>query len=295
MFAAALMDTVCVIDDWNGLEIHEWGVLTVADEYMVDAIPGETDGPLLIDVPNLDDRAPVVYFYGAEFTDGEFSVSLPSGVFTASYPQPDAISPDGSTITWRIRSASNLGIEEIPPQSLPEQLSTTAWSMNEWRNGQANVLEFENGSMDRFLFYECSIPLTSSFYPFTDTGHLDESFDGQVIELSYSAVTTSVPEMTVFSYGDSDQELSEPEPYDFDRVLSTLCTWSAGEMKSEEINDLWVTWQDHALDLIDDGGTLLIFRIPAESVERISTISFSAEGWDLLTIRRFYLGMAVVD
>lgn len=293
--AAALIDTVCVIDDYNSVVIHEWGVITVSDVILMDGIPPESIDPHLSDIPYMDDRAPVVYFYGFEFADAEFSVKLPAGTFTSLFPLPNEMSDDSSTITWNIGSARNLGTYQIPDSDLPEVTSSSGWVMDEWRNGQAHVLEFENGTQDRFLFYECSIPSPEPLYPFTGTGGLDESFDGQVLVLSQSFEETSSLEMAVCNTDDISSGSLEMEPYSFNSVLSTLCTWSNGEMKSEELYDLWITWEEYIQAELSSGGQLLLFRIPESSVNTLTTISLSAPEIDDVTINRFYLGMVHIN
>ncbi len=120
VFAAALVDTVALPDDWNSVIIHEWGVVTISEGLLVESVPWQYGNPQSKNDPSMNDRAPVVYFYGSDFHDAEFTVELSSGTFTEMFPAPDAVSPDNSSITWNILNAQNLRGYEIPASSIDE-------------------------------------------------------------------------------------------------------------------------------------------------------------------------------
>jgi hypothetical protein len=290
MFAAALVDTIIAPDDWNSVIIHEWGVITISEEMFIESVPDQEYSSHPWNSPSLDDKAPVVYFYGHDFHDAQFTVELSSGHFTEVFPCPDDFNPDDFTITWSILSGCNMGEYELPPSVLPENRTCSGWAMDEWRNGAAHVLDFGNGIMDRFIFYECSIPfdVDNPPYPFTRRRGLDSSFEGQVLVFS-----NENNQIKITLCGADEIANSSPEmvPYSRKTVMETLCEWSNGDMKSDELNDLWNTWEDYVLSGEWHGDRLLVFRIPVSTIDRMTTIRLESPQDPDIVISRFYLGM----
>lgn len=291
MFAAALVDTICAPEDWNTVIIHEWGVITISEDMLMESAPELESLLNPWSSPSLDDKAPVVYFYGIDFFDAEFTVELSSGHFTELFPYPEDFRSDDSAITWNIASGSNMGEYELPSSVLPENRTYSGWAMDEWRNGAAHVLDFGNGTMDRFIFYECSIPfdIDNPPYPFTRGRSLDSSFEGQVLVFSKDE-NSQIEMMLCGADGIAD---SSPVmiPYSYNTVMETLCEWSNGKMTSDELCDLWITWEDYVLSGEWNGDRLLIFRIPESTINGITTIRLETTQQPDIVINRFYLGM----
>ena len=129
-----------------------------------------------MDPGSLEDKAPVVLFYGADFSGADFTVELHGGSFTDAFPLPAGASLEDSAITWSIASARNLGDSYvIPPATLPAGGDDCGWAFESWRNGPAHVLEFPDGTMDRFIYYECSVPFEPGEppYPFDSARGVD--------------------------------------------------------------------------------------------------------------------------
>ncbi len=291
MFAAALVDTISVPEDWNSVIIHEWGVITISEEMLLESVPELNYMMNPWSSPSLDDKAPVVYFYGCDFYDAEFTVELSSGYFTEIFPFPENFRADDSSITWNITSGRNMGEYELPSSVLPENRTYSGWAMDEWRNGAAHVLDFGNGTKDRFVFYECSIPFDEDNppYPFTGRRGLDSSFEGQVLVFSRGE-NDRVEMMLSGAAGISDSS-QKMVPYSWNTVLETLCEWSNGDMQFEELSDLWITWEGFVLDGEWDGDILLVFRIPGSTIDRMTTITLESPQNPNIIINRFYLGM----
>lgn len=294
LFAAALVDTVCVIDDfdWNTVVVHEWGVVSMSDRLVVGSVPCgslfEFDDPYY-----LEDKAPVVTFYGGPFTDAVFTVTIHTGRFTDAFPFPAGATLDGEVLNWEIASARDFGESyEIPVSSLEESRSASGWAYDDWRDGPAHVLEFTDGTSDRFIYYECSIPFgpDDPFFPFDRSRGLHRDFEGEVLVFEPGS-----PEgMKIHLCGNDGIAASSDlmEPYSREAVLEVLCSWSDGRMKSCEIADMWDSWEEWVLDGQWRGDRLLVFEIPPAVMERVSTLELEmSEPMDVI-IERFYLGMS---
>lgn len=291
MFAAALVDTITAPEDWNSVIIHEWGVITISEDMLLESVPELKYLSNPLSSQFLEAKAPVVYFYGNNFNDAEFTVELSSGYFTEVFPYPEDFQSNDSAITWNILSGSNMGEYEIPPSVLPENRIYSGWAMDEWRNGVAHLLDFGNGTMDRFIFYECSIPfdIDNFPYPFTRRRGLDSSFEGQV--LVFSRNENDQMEMILCGVAGISHSSPEMVPYSRNTVMETLCEWSNGYMKSDELYDLWITWEDYVLSDEWYGDRLLVFRIPVSTIDRMTTIRLESPQDQDIIISRFYLGM----
>lgn len=292
MFAAALMDTVMVVqEDFDSVIINEWGVITLQEEIRIAATPVDIPFDILFDPESLDDKAPVVYFHGSDFQDAVFTVQLCSGTFTEVYPEPWQEDADGLSITWHITAGYSTGEDyTIPDSLLPRDTPPGDWPIEEWRNRSAHVLEL-GGLQERFLFYECSIPFDADNppYPFRNGHGLDPAFQGQV--LAFQLNEGREMEMMLCDPGEYSAGSSGMRAYSRDEVIEILCRWSDGELKSEEIFDLWNSWEDYVIDGNWQGDRLLVFRIPPRTIESLTTIRLEIkENPDIIT-HRFYLGM----
>ena len=294
LFAAALVDTVCVVDNdnFNTVIVHEWGVVSMGEQLVVSSVP--CDYVLEFDAPYyLEDKAPVVTFYGSTFTDAVFSVSIHTGRFTDAFPFPVGATLDGEVLDWEIASAQDFGESyEIPASSLPESRSTSGWAYDDWRDGPAHVLEFTDGTSDRFIYYECTIPFGSDdpFFPFDRGRGLHRDYESEVLVFE----TGSPDGVMVYLCGNDHIAASSDlmEPYSREMVLEVLCSWSDGRMKSSEIADMWDAWSDWVLQGQWAGDRLLVFELPVEVVERISTVNLELTGSMEVMVERFYLGMS---
>jgi hypothetical protein len=294
LFAAALVDTVTVVEQNPDLVVmHEWGVVTLAGEMAVGAIPRAGYLEPWEDPGSMEDKAPVVLFYGADFSDADFTVELHGGSFTDAFPLPSGASLGDAAITWSIASGRNLGASYvIPEENLPAGGYDCGWAFESWRDGPAHVLEFPDGTRDRFIYYECSVPFEPGQppFPFDAARGVDASFDGSVLVFDRDEGETV--RMAVCSATIAADATLDWVPCERETVMEVLCGMAGGDMKSGEIADLWDTWEGYVTGGGWTGDRLMVFRLPPDLVDRLSTVSLeTSEGCETQTIR-FYLGMA---
>jgi hypothetical protein len=79
-------------------------------------------------------------------------------------------------------------------------------------------------------------------------------------------------------------------------VLEKLCDWGGGNLKSQEIEALWNTWEPffRARPL---GERWLLFPLPPATVEQISTVNLSLEapGFGRVEYHRMFLGLVRLE
>ena len=81
-------------------------------------------------------------------------------------------------------------------------------------------------------------------------------------------------------------------PCERETVMEILCGMAGGDMKSEEIGDLWDTWEGYVTGGGWTGDRLMVFRLPMDLVDRLSSVSLeTSEGLHTQTVR-YFLGMA---
>ncbi len=304
MFAAALVDTVIAPPpDWNTIYVHEWGAITFAEEVIFGAAPssdlfGEYGYPDEWDEPVA--RAPVVYFYGASF-QGTFTVTVPAGTFIETWPNPESLTalgpmqlPNTSRAVWTISGTSweELIITDTPAGRV--ELNVSPEILDIWRWPSSFLLEFADGTREKFVYYECALePISNDdFYPalLTDTGTiLSPEYNGELIRFIKSEGKVIIDPDTLSS-GTHHQIQQADECGDMD-ILETLCSWAGGTMKSDEINAMWTTWEDWIYSGSWTGDTLLIFPLPDETVERMSSITLETSEDHDIEYSRFYLGI----
>ena len=94
IFAAALMDTVFAPIDFGTVYVHEWGAVTFTEESIIFGANPLTDPDSDLILPYQWEepvaRAPIVYFYGAQFS-GTFTARVHSGYFIETLPYPDNV------------------------------------------------------------------------------------------------------------------------------------------------------------------------------------------------------------
>jgi len=301
---AALVDTVVAPPpDFDIVYIHEWGAVTFTEEevFFGAAPPGgltEVIDPDVWEEPLA--RAPVVYFYGAPFS-GTFTVSVADGDFVETIPQPwvpEAVLPVTSNsdlpsvAMWRFTSDPYLRHEQ-PDESgincIPDDI------LRIWRRPSSNMLTFEDTSREKFIYYECTLDrelcedyLESVLSPGDPAD--DPSNAGPMMRFRMDAGTISVE---IYGSGQEPRHLLNPL-MNRDVILETLCSWADGTMKSEEIAAMWETWEDWIMSGTWSGEALLIFPLPSDLVERMTTITLETEEDLDLDYSRFYFGVASI-
>lgn len=297
IFAAALIDTVIAPVDFGTVYVHEWGAVTFTEESIIFGANPLTD-------PNSDlippyqweepvARAPIVYFYGAQFS-GTFTVSVHSGTFIETLPFPDNLvstSPmppqQSYNAVWEVSETT------LNQEYLVGEYSCVSSDMLEiWRTPPSYVLEFNDGSREKFIYYECALQPSSEdrFYPvlLQDNGAvLHPDYDGPV--LRFVKCGDRVNMELVIEWPVSEQVL-----YTNDQgndVPGILCDWAGGTMKSEELVSMWDTWRSWIYDGSWSGDTLLVFPLPEKTIEGMTTIILQTNDYQEIVYSRFYLGI----
>jgi len=297
IFAAALMDTVIAPVDYGTVYVHEWGAVTFTEETVIFGANPLTD-------PNSDfippyqweepvARAPIVYFYGAQFS-GTFTVSVHSGNFIELLPFPDRLEstspmpPQQSyNAVWEIWDTTQ------DKDYLAEEYSCVSADMLEiWRKPQSYVLEFNDGSQEKFVYYECALVPSSEddFYPALlqeDGAILHPDYTGPAMWFVKDGGTVTLDRIS----GDDPLQgiITATGPQNI--YPEILCDWAEGSMKSEELVSMWETWESWIFDGSWSGDTLVVFPLPDYIIEGMTTIDLQTDDYHDVVYSRFYLGI----
>jgi len=300
-----LADTIAVPIDYGTVYVHEWGV--VCFEEPDQEVVGVRWEPVLFpDEPPYDYgvEAPVVWFHGSSCT-GTFTVSTPEGWLTELYPLPDGtegvfppdiISEDFppliTSARWSIRLDGPEPSEEEPVPtggSLPFE-----WAMEYWRGVPSKWLYRESdGFVDRFIYYECGLPADFDGLFKREEGSIvfDEGWSGEGLVL----ISGEMPGMlSVHLEGEfAMPAISGFHPASSDSIRKVVSGWAGGMLKPEEIDALWNTWEG---TLFAPPGKWLLFPLPSDVTERISTISFTPDDcWIDVVYERLFLGLIRIE
>jgi hypothetical protein len=286
----------------SGVEVHEWGVVRF-DSAGITAQgvpPGEYSsvGPVPFGygaMPPLVD-APVLFFHGSGFT-GDFIVEIPDGRPTEIYPEEGMITT-GSSVEWRgieVRESSPLCADAADRRGL----SDFVWenSVHLWRGVDANTVILEGGLQEGFLYYECAMSTLACLeYPglLARGRGLPEGVEGVLMFLRPSGDLQEmymVPPQRIFL----PVEVDEVGCYGRERVIGILQEWAGTRLNYDEVQVMWDTWEDFVTSGEWSGDALLLFPLPEETVESISTLSLRTDQDIDVTCHRFFLGMAPVN
>ncbi len=301
MFAALVDTIVAPAAELNTIYVHEWGAITFAEEIVIGAAPPSDPFENFTTAHDWDEvvsRAPVVYFYGA-FFQGTFTVTVPSGTFIETWPIPEeliSIAPlhllNSAKAVWTFSATSwrEPGRTDISAGS--DQLSFSPEILDIWRRPSSFLLEFGDGASEKFIYYECALTPRSNddFYPaiLTDESTvLDPEYHGELIrfiKLDGKVIIDPIAER----YG-THRDLQQATEYG--DVFETLCSWAGGTMISDEISAMWTTWGDWIYNGSWSGDTLLVFPLPEETIERMSSITLETSEEHEIEYSRFYVGI----
>ncbi|MCK5117225.1 MAG: hypothetical protein KAR44_11540 [Candidatus Aegiribacteria sp.] len=299
IFAAALMDTVIAPMDFGTVYVHEWGAVTFTEENVIFGANPLTD-------PNSDfippypsqweepvARAPIVYFYGAQFS-GTFTVSVHSGNFIETLPFPESLTntspmppPQSYNAVWEIWDTT-----QNQEYLVEEYYCVSSDMLETWREPPSYVLEFSDGSQEKFVYYECALQPSSEddFYPvlLRDNGAvLDPAYSGTAMWFVKEGETVVLDRIM----GDDPlQGIITPNgPQNI--YPEILCDWAGGTMKSAELVSMWDTWEGWIFDGSWSGDTLLVFPFPGSTIEGMTTIDLRTNEYHSVEYSRFYLGI----
>jgi len=291
LMLAALCDTVIApVPQFDVVRVHEWGVVWFGhDRIVATADPASTwdlySGPYTPDEP-ICAEAPVVYFHGPDFT-GSLRVEAVTGDFTVSYPTPSAVTPDA--LVWRFSAASSE--QQHPAEELVAERMLPRWPVESWREVPANWLVLDDGSRERFVYYETEIP--ASEFPHARRIVEEQRVDqGMLIRPG----PDGLEHMPVAARDVWTAKLSwEFEELTRERAVSTLCSWAGGQLKTPEIEALWDSWSGHLSSGSMQGDAVLLFPVPADQVWLITSLSMEIDGDLRPEFHRFFVGMVGVS
>jgi len=310
----ALADTVIAPVNADMVLVHEWGVVEI-DTYtsLASGAPAGPQLPIYYDIDYCVE-APVVWFHGADFT-GLLTVDAPRGHLTVTYPEPDRTVTDQTGMPIRANWAleghaapveeqipiTSEGIpetaEEIVEESMPEMPNTHFdWAMDLWRAVPSlGLTGTDTGWSESFVYYESQVDNLFGLPP-----------DGA--DLNWLVRDLDVPAMIFYSGPEAYSlmcpaqiagELPSPSTGDFvsyerTALLETLCSWGGGGFKSEEITALIDTWESK-LTTVPYGQTVVLFPIPSEYYDSISTLSLETDQGFEVSYNRLFLGLIVLS
>jgi hypothetical protein len=306
LFFSMLVDTVAVNFDYHTVRVHEWGVIQMDYGYQ-EAVGAEwcfpdengvfQNGELMV----VD--APVVWFHGPEFT-GTFTVEVMSGTLTARYPEPDVIEQSHSLLQPGVPSEravwEDLVFTNPAPadresavdkfSDMPCQLENFSWAAPWWREVPAlTVTRESDGWSDQFIYYECT------------TGDLPQSDEA----LTGSWANTYRGPALVFAWHDDELVAQPAEVGDMldvkggylsvSRIEDTLCQWAGSNLKSEEIEALWLTWEPVLRGRCQMyGERVLLFPLSDKVVESISRLELNNDQGYFVEYHRLFLGLTAI-
>lgn len=280
-----LIDTSMVYEDPETLNmVHEWGVVVFEQTGSL-LCGGPWPEPLYPD--DACAEAPVIWIHGEPFS-GTFTVTLPENeALTFVYPQPSLLSEGRAE--WNIAAGIPESFEEtLPPYEQSIYYGPFSWALDSWRAVPSLPLFIGGaGVTEKFLYYECTVhpDFTDNFFHWEASGNPAFS-PGAVTEALYFTpngiflVEPGTGEFIPLDMpmgGETDPEFA-PEVF---------CGWADSRLKSTEITALWETWRP---ELTEEGSYWLVFPIPAEYHEEISTIHLATDTWGTQAYERLFLG-----
>ncbi|MBN2609483.1 MAG: hypothetical protein JXA64_10255 [Candidatus Fermentibacteraceae bacterium] len=301
-FLAATIAVRMILPFLTGdVEVHEWGVVRF-DASGITAVglpPGEYSsvGPVPFEygtMPPLVD-APVIFFHGSGFT-GDFVVEIPEGRATEIYPE-EGMRTTGDSIIWQ-------GIEVIDSPLVLDGddrrgISDFVWenAVFLWRGVDAGMVRTGTGLEEGFLYYECEMsPLSCFRYPglLARGEGLPQGVDRILMFLKPDGDFQEmymVDPLQVFTL----LEVDEIGCYQRQRVIGVLREWAGYRLNPDEVEAMWSTWEEFVTSGEWMGDALIVFPLPDETVQRISTLTLITHQDHDVSYRRFFLGMAPVN
>jgi hypothetical protein len=278
---AVLMAIAAVSPEKDSIlnSVHEWGVVVFEENQLPAICGGPWDSSVEYDEMEAEAEAPVVWIYGEPFL-GTFSVTLgDSETITSVFPAPDLF--DGNSALWELVTVA--GVEESIPY-----LGSYAWAVGYWESVPSLLLyNSYSGATVNFLYYECTAgeEFTRNLFEWNSSGNpvFTEDIEEEALLFTpygYAPVTVTGDEFVLRDFsltGEIDPEL----------VPNTFSRWAGPRMTSPEIAALWDTWKPA---FTEEGSYWLVFPVPEEYNNEISTISLETSDHREIQYERLFLG-----
>jgi len=280
------------------VSVHEWGVLVYGEDDESGMVLGQSSP----DPEPAAVRAPVVYFHGPAFS-GTFTVALPGGDFTTTYPTPDTT--ECNFAQWRVEGSWSREREAARDDALRSHPDFGA----DWSAVESMMLSTGTGGSSRYLFYECTLS-PDMLEPSNWLAPVQ--YDGEEILLPplLSIPEAPDPELLVLTLGGDGplmwrgdgSQLAEAgltgldwQAYSRTGVVRTLMDWDNGSLAPDEIDVMWDTWEPWALRREDPEGYVIFTELWPQKVAGISRISLQTDGGQPVEYSRFFLGALVIS
>jgi hypothetical protein len=263
--------------------VHEWGVVVFNQTGALFC-----DSPWQYSVnypgtPSVETYAPVVWFYGEPFT-GTFSVSVDEGQIVGfAFPTPDRM--ETSRAEWKISGFESTGEEDTSCYRSIYYNGPFEWAAAFWRSVPSLQLSLEtSGMFENFLYYDCTVApeFTKHFFTWDSLGN--PVFESYPLEDALYFSGNDIPDPVIWRNGAFIPLNAESRPY---MARSIFSEWADSKLNNAEISALWETWQPV---FTEEGSNWLVFPIPEEFYDEISTIALSTVTGSEVDYHRFYLG-----
>ncbi len=296
----AVLNAVLVSAESEPVEVHEWGVV-VFGEYRaaVAAVPDAGLSSFIADpyygIEPISVEAPVIFFHGAEFR-GDFVVEVFNGGIFEVFPV-DGMTSEWNSIKWSGIQVFEPGEGTEYPEALTADFLLPGEAVQNWRTLECNSVRTSGGINEGFLYYECYLE-TPDFmkYPLllVEGEGLPEGVDKVLIFLKpyddmqemYLVYPTSIY---------IPLETEESSVYDREEMLEILSSWNTSGLYSDELELLWDTWEAYVTDPLWEGDALVVFPLPQEMIDKISSLEVLPDGEMEITYGRFFIGMIPVS
>ncbi len=276
-------------------EVHEWGI--VIFEQGDDLMCGETwqNSKYYPDHDYLEmcAEAPVVWIHGEPFDDATFIVKTGEQTITFTYPLPNRTELGISE--WDV-SAHNISVTDISEETemlIEEEFIESYqgpfwWAVDSWREvSSLQLSQIDYGITENFLYYECTVDrsFTDNFFNWGDNGN--PNFAGMNIQDAILFTPEGAFSIRLSELVPNLLSLPISSKIDTERILNTFSIWGESNLDHLEIVALWETWKPV---FNEEDSYWLVFPIPEEFNNSISTIELQTPDQRLVVYNRLFLG-----
>ncbi|MCK4807207.1 MAG: hypothetical protein KAT09_06155 [Candidatus Aegiribacteria sp.] len=295
----AILNVILVSAESEPVEVHEWGVVIFGEyEPAVTAVPGFVLPPVITDPafsimpPSVE--APVIFFHGEEFS-GDFVVEVFNANIFDIYPV-DGVRSTHDSIRWSDIRVFNPGEGTEYPDIFPAHCCMSDELARSWRTLECNSVRTSGGINEGFLYYECFLENQEFVeYPklLAAGGGLPEGVDKILI---FMRPSDDYQEMYLVDPASLfiPAEIEEIGVYDKAWMLEILFSWNTVGLYPDEIELLWETWEAYVTSPVWEGDALVVFPLPRDMINKISSLEVLPDGEMEIMYRRFFLGMMPV-
>lgn len=277
-------------------EVHEWGIVVFEENSPLMCGESWQNIYLYPDYVLVEAcaEAPVVWIYGEPFENATFKVTTGEQSITLTYPAPDRTAL--GLAEWDISAEASAEIVMENIEETPMEQEETAdiydgpfwWAMDSWREVQSLSLYQEyTGITENFLYYECAVhpEFTDNFFEWGSNGN--PVFPGAEIQEALYFTPGGVFSVSVPTAEFSPLTIPMLSGISTNTLLDTFSAWGRSNLEPAEISALWETWKPV---FTEEDSYWLVFPIPEQYYNSISTISLEMPESRLIEYDRLFLG-----